>query len=118
MSDDETQHELGASTDGLIDPRHHEAVIARFHFVGDKPGHEMDRSLHALVLDLLVLVDEVARSVDRSRDTWVGRGPYHQSAMPSDPCNANGAYAEEVRDPAELPQSWELPDALGQHTKS
>jgi hypothetical protein len=59
----------------LIDASYYETVVVRLHFVGHECGHEMDRGLHALVLNPLVLVDEVARSVDRSRDTWVGRSP-------------------------------------------
>jgi len=41
----------------LIDASYYETVVVRLHFVGHECGHEMDRGLHALVLNLLVLVD-------------------------------------------------------------
>ena len=96
----------------LIDASYYETVVVRLYFVGHECGHEMDRGLHALVLNLLVLVDEVARSVDRSRDTWVGRSPIICQPYAS----VHGImtrYPKEVRDPAKLPETWELPCAFG-----
>lgn len=97
----------------LIDASQYEAVVVGLDFVGNKPGHEMDRSLHALVLDLLVLVDKVARIADRSSDTWVGRGLFISQRSASIHFNYDITYAEEIRDPTKLPQSWELPGAPG-----
>lgn len=93
----------------LVDACHHKTVIAGFDFVGDESRHEVDGGLHTLVFDLLVLVDEVARGAN---DT--GNGGIRGSLgavlikMPLI-CSVRWTYPEEVRNPAELPESGELP---------
>jgi hypothetical protein len=58
----------------LIDPSNEQAVFMGLDFVSTKRGHHVECCLHALMLNSLILVDEVARSGDGPGNTWIGRG--------------------------------------------
>ena len=96
----------------LVNASDYQAVIAGLHFVGGQPGHEMYGCLHTLVFDLFVLVDEVARRADRSRNTGICGSLITRLATNFDARECEGTNAEEVRDPTKLPQSWKLPSAI------
>lgn len=51
----------GSVTHMFVDASYHEALVMRLHLVRHHSSHKMDCGLHALVLDLLVFVDEMAR---------------------------------------------------------
>ena len=105
------QTEFVTFTYMLIDASYDQTVVVRLHFICHECGHKVDCGLHALVLNLLVFVNEVTRGVDRSRDTRVGRGPTICQLYAS----VHGMmtrYPKEVRDPAKLPQTRELPCAF------
>lgn len=60
-----------------------------------------------LLFDHGIRVYNVARIEQTARDTGVGRSLFFLSVM--DDREETWTYSEEVRDPSELPKSWELP---------